>query len=104
MSDFNIIGPKFDPSVDFKLFFTNEEIENETFDTPLIRLEESDRSMAHLLVRLGKFSSVGEAKKNGWDRPIPMGWNHFAIGKNKNRIDVFIWNPTHTLEEFERSN
>jgi hypothetical protein len=100
MSEFNIIGPKFDPTVDLKLFFTDKEIETGERDFPLIPLHENDKSMAHLLARLGKFSSTSEAKKNGWMIPIPLGWSHFVIGKGKKRDDFFIWNPEQTLEEF----
>lgn len=99
MAEFNIIGPKFDPTCDHRLFTSIEEDEDGIVPefTPLI---ESDRTMAHLLARLGKFQSVGEAKKNGWDKPIPSGWSEFTIGKAAKRWDLFIWNPEQTLEEF----
>lgn len=102
MAEFNIVGPKFDPSVDLKLFFTDEEISSPNWDVPITYIQKEDRTLAHLFVALGKFSSVKQAKTNGWDRPIPKGWSHFFIGKGVNRWDFFIWNPEHTLEEFER--
>lgn len=85
------MGAKFDPLVDHKLF-GEEDILQPILDT--------DQTMAHLLSRLGKFKSVGEAKRNGWDKPIPTGWFECSIGKGKNRMDLFIWNPTTTLAEF----
>lgn len=100
MAEFNIIGKHFDPNVDLKLFFTDEEISSGNLDVPLTLLEESDRTLAHLFHRLGKFQSVGEAKKNGWDKPIPTGWNHFTIGKNNKRWDFFLWNPERNLTDF----
>ena len=87
---FNLVGKKFDPEFDRDLFLDDDELQ------PLL---ETDTTMAHLLARLGKFQSVGEAKRNGWDRPVPTGWNEFTIGKGKNRMDIFIWNPTHTMQE-----
>jgi len=65
-------------------------------------LIETDTTMAHLLARLGKFQSVGEGKRNGWDKPIPTGWNHIMIGKAAKRWDIYIWNPTTTLENWSR--
>lgn len=99
MSTVAIVGPKFDPSCDHKLFTTVHE-DKLGIQPDLIPLEESDKTMAHLLVRIGKFQSVKDAKRNGWDKPIPSGWNHITIGKASNRWDIFLWNPTTTLDEF----
>lgn len=95
MAQFNLVGEKFDPPVDRELFLDSDSIE------PLL---DTDLTMAHLLCRLGKFKSVGEAKRNGWDKPIPTGWFECSIGKGKNRMDLFIWNPTTTLAEFNELN
>jgi hypothetical protein len=102
MAEFNIVGPKFDPTCDHRLFTSVEEDKNGILPelTPLV---ESDRTLAHLLARLGKFQSVSEAKRNGWDKPIPFGWSVFTIGKAAKRWDLFIWNPDQTLEEFHGS-
>jgi hypothetical protein len=100
MAEFNIVGANFDHCVDMKLFFTDDQIKNKQLDIPLTRIDPSDRTLAHLFTRLGKFSSVGEAKRNGWDKEIPSGWSHFTIGKGSKRWDFFIWNPTHTLAQF----
>lgn len=91
MAEFCFIGKKFDPTVDKKLF--------EETDT-LLQILETETSMAHLLAKIGKFSSIKDAKRNGWDRQIPVGWSEFTIGKGINRVDIFIWNPSCTLEEF----
>lgn len=100
MAQFNIVGPKFSPEVDMKLFFTDEQIETGKLDVELTFIEEADKTMAHLLTRLKKFGSVGEAKRNGWDKPIPDGWTELSIGKGAKRWDFFIWNPTTTMDEF----
>ena len=91
MSTVNLVGKKYDPEFDRELFLDTDDIQY---------LQDSDVTMAHLLARIGKFSSVGEGKRNGWDRPVPSGWNHISIGKAAKRWDIYIWNPTHTLQEF----
>lgn len=84
------IGPKFDPTVDSELFSPEDTLEViQPYDT-----------MAHLLARCGKFKSVGEAKRNGWDKPIPTGWFQQRIGKGANALELYIWNPEWTLAEF----
>jgi hypothetical protein len=87
----NLVGQKFDPPFDRDLFLDDDEIQ------PIL---DTDTTMAHLLARIGKFSSVGEGRRNGWDRPVPTGWNHFIIGKGPNRWDIYIHNPTHTMQEW----
>lgn len=86
----NFIGPKFDELVDRDLFNDVDVLET---------IQPSD-TMAHLLARCGKFKSVGEAKRNGWDKPIPTGWFHQRIGKGSNMLELYIWNPEWTLAEF----
>jgi hypothetical protein len=46
--------------------------------------------LAHLVSAAGAFQSVGEAKRNGWNKPIPAGYSHYVIGKRK--IEVAILN------------
>lgn len=36
-------------------------------------LEERENTMAHLLAKLKIFESIGEARKNGWNKPIVAG-------------------------------
>jgi hypothetical protein len=50
-------------------------------------------TMAHLLAYFEIFPSVGQAKKNGWDRPIPNGWSEWKIGKLNHKL--WIWNPAY---------
>jgi len=92
MATFCFIGKKCDETDKTTLFDEND---------TLMPILDSETSMAHLLARIGKFSSVKDAKRNGWDRPIPSGWAEFKIGKGVNRTDIFIWNPTCTLDEFD---
>jgi hypothetical protein len=47
--------------------------------------------MPQLLKEVLIFSSTSQARKAGWDKPIPPGWSDFTIGKKRTRI--CIWNP-----------
>lgn len=47
--------------------------------------------MAHLMVIAGVFKSVSEAKKQGWNKPIPFGYSEI-IPKNKKLPSLFIVN------------
>jgi len=42
--------------------------------------------MAHIMHNVGIFPSVGQARKNGWDMPIPMGFSEFTVGKMKKKV------------------
>jgi len=42
--------------------------------------------MAHVMAKAGIFSSVNQARKNGWDKPIELG--RWAVGKQKTQIEV----------------
>jgi hypothetical protein len=99
MAEVNIVGPKFDPIHDTKLFNSIEEDERGV-SPELIHITSDDRSMAHLLARIGKFPSVGDAKRNGWDKPIPSGWHHIVIGKGAKRWDIYLWNPSTSMDEY----
>lgn len=59
-----------------------------------IEFEDDGANMTHLLVKVGKFPSLSQARKNGWDKPIPEGFMEHRIGKGKNM--VIIW----TLNKF----
>ena len=50
--------------------------------------QENKTLMAHLLVDLGIFPSVGQAKKNGWDKPLELG--RHELGPKKKRAFVEI--------------
>lgn len=84
MKEFNFIHPDHDEN-DLKLF-NGEEV---------ITIRPEWNSLAHLVAHTGFFSSIKEAKKNGWDKPIPPGWNEFILGKNnpRRRIDLFVFVP-----------
>lgn len=36
----------------------------------------------------GIFSSLTQAKKNGWDKEIPKGYSEYIVGKNKRKIYI----------------
>ena len=42
--------------------------------------------LAHVMHRAGVFSSVGIARKNGWNKPIPEGFSEFTVGKAKKKV------------------
>ena len=44
--------------------------------------------MAHIMVAAGIFTSVSQARKNGWDKPIPKGFTDIRVGKLKTRITI----------------
>lgn len=39
-------------------------------------------NLAHILSDLGMFPSVSQARKNGFDKPIPNGLEEFQINKH----------------------
>ena len=42
--------------------------------------------LAHVMHVAGLFPSVSEARRNGWDKPIPPGFSEFTIGKLKKKV------------------
>jgi len=44
--------------------------------------------LAHIMCWADAFPSVSQARKNGWDRPIPFGFSEFKVGKNKRHIFI----------------
>jgi hypothetical protein len=74
------------PGTDKELFFgpLTDEDEFIEFGEP--------NTMANLLVMAGKFPSLSQARKNGWDIDIKPGFEHLTVGKGKNRMDLFILN------------
>ena len=42
--------------------------------------------MAHIMHLAGVFPSVGIARKNGWNKPIPEGFSEFTVGKMKKKV------------------
>ncbi len=53
---------------------------------------ESHWSMAHIAVEMGIFPSAGQARKNGWNQPIEIGYSERGKISKKN-LCYFIWNP-----------
>ena len=51
-------------------------------------LSQNKTLMAHLMVDLGFFPSVGQARKNGWDKPLELG--RYELGPRKKREFVEI--------------
>ena len=42
--------------------------------------------LAHGMHMAGVFPSVGIARKNGWNKPIPEGFSEFTVGKLKKKV------------------
>ena len=42
--------------------------------------------MAHIMHVAGIFPSVGIARKNGWNKPIPPNMSEFTVGKGKKKV------------------
>jgi len=51
---------------------------------------DGEKTLAHLMHRAGLFPSIGQARNNGWNKPIPLGFSQFFVGKKK--FGVFILN------------
>jgi hypothetical protein len=50
-----------------------------------------ETAWADILVMFKIFSSKGQARKAGWDKPIPHGWTEIKIGKLNHMF--WIWKP-----------
>lgn len=58
-------------------------------DQSTVEFEINDKlRIAHFMAKAGIFPSVGQARKNGWDKPIPPGFSHFVVGKMKSKITI----------------
>jgi len=53
---------------------------------------ENHWNMAHILYEAGIFPSISQARKNGWNKPIPNGFNILTIGKKAKKKNIFIFN------------
>ena len=67
---------------------SREEADKDIFFGPIESQDEftvfdDEPTIAHLLVKWGKFPSVTQAKKNGWDKPIPEGFSEWKVGKSR---------------------
>jgi hypothetical protein len=54
-------------------------------------------TMAHVMHHIRAFASIGDARRNGWNRPIEPGI--FTIGKGKNKKSVLISHRKNELIE-----
>jgi len=66
-----------------ELFFGPIDLKNESW----FEIEEKD-IMANILFKIGIFPSITQARKNGWNKPIPNGFSEFKVGKNKRMITI----------------
>lgn len=58
-------------------------------DQETIEFELNDNlRIAHFMAQANIFPSVGQARKNGWDKSIPSGFSEFMVGKAKKRITI----------------
>lgn len=55
-----------------------------------ISLTSEFKTMAHIMAKIGFFKSVGDARKNGWDKPIPPGFTSLTVGKAAKMKTIFI--------------
>ncbi len=53
----------------------------------------TQETLADIAFRIGAFPSRSQARKNGWDRPIPMGYSEHKIGKGITLKRFYLWNP-----------
>lgn len=68
---------------DLELFFTAEDVQIDDFS-----IIKPHWIMAHIMVEAGIFKSVSQARKNGWNKPIPDGFWMKNVGKNKTLITI----------------
>ena len=50
-------------------------------------------TMAHIMHRIGAFESVSQARKNGWNKPIPLGFTMMIYGKRKIPLTIVNIHP-----------
>lgn len=55
--------------------------------------------MAHILHSVGMFTSISQARKNGWNKPIPWGYTELTVGKKAKKQDIFILNIEEIKDE-----
>lgn len=47
-----------------------------------------NKTLAHIMKDAGVFSSVSDARRNGWNKEVPSGFSHFIVGKKKSSIAI----------------
>jgi len=45
-------------------------------------------AMSHIMCAVGMFPSVSQARKNGWNKPIPDGFSEMTVGKKRIKITI----------------
>lgn len=93
LKDFCFVGSKF--QIEYDDLFEDDDI--------LVPIEPEWNTMAHIMHNIGAFKSVSEARKNGWDKKIPLGWNEIKLSKRFNGRKLYIWNPEFTYEEWKEN-
>jgi hypothetical protein len=66
-------------------------------DGPILEFNDSHTTMSHLMSLCGCFKSISEARKNGWNKPIPSGYQELTFGKK--RLKIYILNTIEELNE-----
>lgn len=61
-------------------------------DDKVIRIEDG-MIMADIVALVGLFPSKSQARKNGWNYPIPLGFSDMRVGKNRTRVTIFNERP-----------
>ena len=74
-NEFNFLSPK----------VSDKDRDSFGFDDENIMIEDH-WIMAHVMHMAGIFPSVGIARKNGWNKPIPPGFSEFTVGKNRKKV------------------
>lgn len=54
----------------------------------IIPLDPQWTTMAHIMYHVGIFKSIGEGRRNGWDKAIPLGFTDLKVGKLRTRITI----------------
>lgn len=78
---------------EWNFFLSSQESDKELFFGPLdgeiFTQIEPEWSMANIMTLIGIFPSVNQARKNGWNKPIPSGFSDIRVGKTKTRVTIF---------------
>lgn len=80
MNETNFAHYTFD-AVDRDLYY------GEDFDEPILTFFPHEM-LCHLMFRAGLFPSISQARKNGWNKPVPDGFSDYVVGKNKHHVWV----------------
>ena len=71
------------PYVDYNIMIGDvNSYDTSLFEGPIVVCDNDNIRFPQLLSKLGIFKSVSDAKRNGWDKDIPEGYNEYKIGKH----------------------